>query len=110
MLSTQKDGGKILEYSKEVGNTPAFVALNEPYTPVVQNISLSYKATSDEVSINSLSSMISPTMRYSFSSLFSRHQAHTGEICWVFSFLVDQISIPDARIQNAEGTAHWFQL
>ncbi|MEK7719713.1 MAG: baseplate J/gp47 family protein, partial [Bacteroidota bacterium] len=82
---------KILEYSKQVGNTPAYVALNEPYTPVVQNISLSYKATSDEVSINSLSldDFTNDEIQFFQVAYLGQIQEHSYQRN-LFSFLVDK--------------------
>lgn len=42
----------VLKYSKPGGT---LVTLNEPYTPAIQSISLTYKASSDRVQINSTS-------------------------------------------------------
>ncbi|NVO21499.1 MAG: hypothetical protein HXX13_17490 [Bacteroidetes bacterium] len=50
----KKSVENVVNYSKGSGS-PAFAALNEPYTPAIQQISLSYKAHSDEVAISSSS-------------------------------------------------------
>ena len=82
----------ILDYSKQVGNTPAYVALNEPYTPVIQNISLSYKATSDEVSISSLSldDFTNDEIQFFQVAYLGQIQEH-GYQRNLFSFLIDKL-------------------
>ena len=81
----------ILHFSKQEGSTPAYVALNEPYTPVIQNISLSYKATSDEVSINSLSldDFTNNEIQFFQIAYFGQIQEHSYQRN-LFNFLVDK--------------------
>jgi hypothetical protein len=81
----------ILAFSKQEGSTPAYVALNEPYTPVIQNISLSYKATSDEVNINSLSldDFANDEIQFFQVAYLGQIQEHSYQRN-LFSFLVDK--------------------
>ncbi|MEI7830112.1 MAG: baseplate J/gp47 family protein [Prolixibacteraceae bacterium] len=81
----------ILRFSKQIGTTPAFVALNEPYTPVIQNISLSYKASSDDVSINTLSldDFTNDEIQFFQIAWFGQIQEHSYQRN-LFNFLVDK--------------------
>ena len=81
----------ILAFAKQEGNEPAFVSLNEPYTPVVQNISLSYKAASDEVNIssNSLDDFTTDEIQFFQVAYFGQIQEHSYQR-YKFDFLSDK--------------------
>ncbi len=65
----------VLKYSK-VGGT--LVTLNEPYTPAIQNISLTYKASSDHVQIDStsLDDFANPDLQFLHISYFGQMREH----------------------------------
>ena len=65
-----------MTFSKQKTGTPPLVLLNEPYTPVIQSISLSYKAHSDVVNIESDSISLDA---FSNSDLHFYHIAYFGQ-------------------------------
>lgn len=81
----------ILSFSKQTGTTPAYVSLNEPYTPVIQNIFMAYKAVSDEVSINtnSLDDFANDEVQFFQIAYFGQVQEHSYQRN-LFNFLVDK--------------------
>ncbi|MEI6276682.1 MAG: baseplate J/gp47 family protein [Prolixibacteraceae bacterium] len=82
----------ILGYAKQTGDSPAFASLNEPYTPVIQNISLSYKATSDEINIssNSLDDFTNDEIQFFQVAYFGQIQEHSYQR-YQFGYLVDKL-------------------
>lgn len=68
----------LMTYSKQAGDTPAPVILNEPYTPSIQSISLSYKAYSDAVNISSTSidDFVNPDLDFFHISYFGQMREH----------------------------------
>ena len=67
---------KVMQYSKEGIGTP--VILNEPYTPTIQSISLSYKAHADEVNISStlLDDFANPDLQFFQIIYFGQMREH----------------------------------
>ena len=82
---------KVMQYSKEGSGTP--VILNEPYTPAVQGISLSYKAHSATVNIGSASVMSddfsNPDLQFFHISYFGQMREHRYQR-QQFRFLTDK--------------------
>lgn len=68
----------LIKYSKQAGDTPSPVILNEPYTPTIQSISLSYKAHSDAVNIssNSLDDFVNPDLDFFHITYFGQMREH----------------------------------
>jgi hypothetical protein len=87
----RKTAENIINYFKPGSDAPAYVALNEPYTPVIQNISLIYKASSDEVSIytNSLDDFTNDEIQFFQIAYFGQIQEHSYQRN-LFNFLVDK--------------------
>ena len=79
----------VLKYSKGDEATP--IILNEPYTPTIQSISLSYKAHSDEVTIDSasLSEFTNDDLLFFHLSYFGQLREHRYQRDQ-FSFLTDK--------------------
>lgn len=67
---------KVMQYSKEGSGIPNI--LNEPYTPTIQSISLSYKANSDRVKIDStlLNDFANSDLQFFHISYFGQMREH----------------------------------
>jgi hypothetical protein len=88
----KKSVENIVNFAKGVSTAPSpYVALNEPYTPVIQNISMSYNAYSDEVSINSnsLDDFTNDEIQFFQVTYFGQIQEHSYQRNQ-FSFLNDK--------------------
>lgn len=87
----KKTTENILAFAKQPDTTPAFKSLNEPYTPVVQAISLNYKASSDEINIssNSLDDFANGQIQFFQVASFGQVQEHTYQRGH-FDFLTDK--------------------
>jgi Baseplate J-like protein len=74
----QKYVQNVMTYSKQAGDTPSPIILNEPYTPTIQNISLSYQAHSDTVNIssNSLDDFVNPDLDFFHITYFGQMREH----------------------------------
>ncbi len=79
----------VMQYSK--GAETSLIVLNEPYTPAIQRISLSYRAHSDEVAIASasLSDFSNPDLQFFHISYFGQMPEH-GYQRHQFDFLADK--------------------
>ncbi|HBB35674.1 MAG TPA: hypothetical protein DDZ80_10165 [Cyanobacteria bacterium UBA8803] len=66
----------VMKYSKGVIND--LVILNEPYTPTIQSISLSYRAHSDQVNIasNALADFANPDLQFFHINYFGQMREH----------------------------------
>lgn len=100
-LYRQKYVEHVMAYSK--GDTSTLVMLNEPYTPTVQNISLSYTAYSDEVSLSSatLADFANPDLHFFHISYFGQMREH-GYQRAQFPFIADQ-TVPLLPAYEYEG-------
>lgn len=90
----------VMTYSKNGGT---LTILNEPYTPTIQGISLSYKAHSDEVNIasDSLDDFSNMDIHFFHISYFGQMREH-GYQRQQFSFLTDK-NIPLLPSYSNEG-------
>ncbi len=91
----------VMKYSKEGGS---LVILNEPYTPAIQSISLSYKARSDEVSISSnlLDDFSNSDLQFYHISYFGQMREHSYQRNQ-FAFLTDKsVSLLPVYIDEGE--------
>ena len=81
----------VMTFSKQATGTPALVLLNEPYTPVIQSILLSYKAHSGNVSIDSdsLDDYSNGDIHFFHISYFGQMREH-GYQRRQFTFLTDK--------------------
>ena len=88
---TKKSVENIVNFAKKTDDKPPYVALNEPYVPVIQGISLSYKAFSDEVSIftNSLDDFANNEIQFFHVAYFGQIQEHSYQRN-LFDFLADK--------------------
>lgn len=78
----------VIKYSK--GAVTTLVLLNEPYTPVISSITLSYKAYSDEVSLGtSLNDFANDDLRLYHLAYFGQMREH-GYQRAQFDFLIDK--------------------
>ena len=71
----QKYVENVMKYSKDEGD---LIILDEPYTPTIQSISLSYKAHSDEVNISStlLDDFANPDLQFFHITYFGPMREH----------------------------------
>ncbi|HWM89806.1 MAG TPA: baseplate J/gp47 family protein [Thermoanaerobaculia bacterium] len=78
-----------LKYGREGSGDP--IVLNEPYTPSVQSISLSYKARTDDVKIESasLDDFANPDVQFFHSGCFGQMREH-GYQRQQFDFVTDK--------------------
>ncbi len=82
----------IVNFAKGASGTPAtYTALNQPYIPLIQSISLSYWASSGEVNLcsNSLDDFSSGDIRFFHAGCFGQIQEHTYQRS-LFGFLPDK--------------------
>lgn len=76
----KKSVENIVNFAKGTGNVPSpYVAINEPYTPVIQGISMYYNAYSDEVGINnnSLDDFTNDEIQFFQVAYFGQIQEHS---------------------------------
>jgi hypothetical protein len=85
----QKSVENAVKYGK--GAVETLVVLNEPYTPTIQSLSLSYRASSDEVGIASsaLSDFSNPDVQFFQVGCFGRMREH-GHQRAQFQFVADK--------------------
>ena len=90
----------VVKYSKKGGT---LVILNEPYTPEIQSISLSYKAHSDEVNIASasLDDFSNSDIQFFHIACFGQMREH-GYQRQQFNFITDK-NVPLLPVYDNEG-------
>jgi len=81
----------VMTFSKQTSTTPALIMLNEPYTPTIQTISLSYTAQSNDVDItsNSLEDFANEDIQFFQIAYFGQMREHQYQR-EQFTFLTDK--------------------